>query len=92
MGFYEFILFIAGTIILLAFAWGFTLNDECKNLKSGIAVLKKQCENDVKKIRSLESENAAYRETLQELREIVRTQRKQISELNEIIYSKPSEE
>jgi predicted nucleic acid-binding Zn-ribbon protein len=92
MGFYELILFIAGTIILLAFAWGFTLNDECKNLKRGIDVLKKQCENDFMKIRSLESENAAYRETIQGLRESFRTQRKRISELNEIIHSKPSEE
>ena len=92
MGFYELILFIAGTIILLAFAWGFTLNDECKKLKSGIDVLKKHCENDVKKIKALELENGAHRGALQELREINRTQRKRISELNEIIYSKPSEE
>lgn len=84
MNYFEIFLFAAGCAILIAVAWGLTLQAECRELKKGIDAYREQADNLVRKIKSLENENMSYRGTIHEQRDILRKQNKDIIRLKEV--------
>lgn len=87
MSYLELLLFIAGAVILLAFAWGFTLLDETKSLKKDIELYKVQLNNFIVRIKHLENENETKRATNYELGKTLMKNNRQIADLTQQIYT-----